>query len=247
MSQAPYEASPIEIRDDLAGAHRRAWKHIASAGTWWDGEQRTAIAAEARHAANCDLCRRRKEALSPTAVQGKHDTSGGLPDNVVEVIHRIRTDPARLSEGWYKGILATGLSEEQYVETVGVVVHVVAVDTFARGLGLAQLPLPKPAPGSPTKRRPAAAKVSGAWVPWLDPKSMSDEMSDMFPPNRPVANIHRAMSLVPREVASFFDVVSAQYLPGAAMRDFSREYRAISHAQIELLAGRVSSINQCVY
>ena len=31
------------------------------------------------------------------------------------------------------------------------------------------------------------------------------------------------------------------------MRDFGREYRAITHAQIELLAGRISAINQCVY
>lgn len=246
MSQAPYEASPIEIRDDLAGAHRRAWKRIASPGTWWNGAERVAIAAEARHAPNCDLCRRRKEALSPNGVQGRHDSLGRLPDNVVEVVHRVRTDPARLSQGWYKGILATGLSEEQYVETVAVVVHVVAMDTFTRGLGLPQTPLPGAEPGIPSRNRPAA-KVSGAWVPWLEPKEMAAEMPEMFPPNRPVANIHRAMSLVPREVASFFDVVNAQYLPGPAMRDFSREYRAITHAQIELLAGRVSSINQCVY
>ena len=247
MSQAPYQESPIEIRDDLAGAHRRAWKRIASAGTWWDGPQRVAIAAEARHAVACELCRRRKEALSPNAIQGKHDSLDRLPDNVVEVVHRVRTDPARLSQGWYKNILASGLSEEQYVETVAVVVHVVAMDTFARGLGLAQTPLPAPEAGAPTHRRPAAAKIAGAWVPWLDVKDMSEELPEMFPPNRPVANIHRAMSLTPREVASFFDVVSAQYLPGPAMRDFSREYRAITHAQIELLAGRVSSINQCVY
>jgi len=31
------------------------------------------------------------------------------------------------------------------------------------------------------------------------------------------------------------------------MRDFGCEYRAITHAQIELLAGRISAINQCVY
>lgn len=247
MSQAPYEASPIEIRDDLAGAHRRALKHIASPGTWWDGAQRVAIAAEARHAAGCDLCRRRKEALSPNAVQGRHDSLGRLPDNVVEVIHRVRTDPARLSQGWYKSILATGLGEEQYVETVAVVVHVVAMDTFAHGLGQAQTPLPAPGAGAPTRQRPAAAKIAGAWVPWLDVKEMQAELPELFPPNRPVANIQRAMSLVPREVASFFDVAGAQYLPGPAMRDFSREYRAITHAQIELLAGRVSSINQCVY
>jgi hypothetical protein len=34
-----------------------------------------------------------------------------------------------------------------------------------------------------------------------------------------------AMSLVPEEVRSFFDLVSHQYLPPTAMRDFSREYR----------------------
>ena len=57
----------------------------------------------------------------------------------------------------------------------------------------------------------------------------------------------KAMSLVPDEVRSFFDLVENQYLPGAAMRDFSREYRAISHARIELLAARVSALNRCLY
>lgn len=247
MSQAPYQTSPIPIRDDLAAAHWRAWKHLASAGAWWDGAQRIAIAAETRHAVDCGLCRRRQEALSPNAVQGKHDTLGRLPDNVVELIHRVRTDPTRLSQGWYKSVLAAGLSEEQYVETVSVVTHVVAIDTFARGLGLAETPLPQPEAGAPLRRRPPAAKVGGAWVPWLEPKDLAGELPQMFPPGRPVANIHRAMSLVPQEVESFFDLAAAQYLAGPQMRDFTREYRAITHAQIELLAGRVSSINQCVY
>jgi len=52
---------------------------------------------------------------------------------------------------------------------------------------------------------------------------------------------------VPDEARSFFDIVAHQYLPGPAMRDFEKEYRAISHAQIELLAGRISAINQCTY
>jgi len=53
----------------------------------------------------------------------------------------------------------------------------------------------------------------------------------------------KAMSLVPDEVRGFFDLVSHQYMPPLAMRDFSREYRAISHFQIELLAARVSALN----
>jgi hypothetical protein len=31
------------------------------------------------------------------------------------------------------------------------------------------------------------------------------------------------------------------------MRDFTREYRAVSHAQIEMLAARVSALNLCIY
>jgi len=46
---------------------------------------------------------------------------------------------------------------------------------------------------------------------------------------------------------SFFDIVSHQYQGPLQMRDFLHEYRAISHAQIELLAARVSALNQCLY
>ena len=60
-------------------------------------------------------------------------------------------------------------------------------------------------------------------------------------------NIHRALSLVPAEVAGFFDLDAEHYLPDALLRDFGTEYRALTHAQIEFLAARVSAINQCVY
>jgi hypothetical protein len=46
-----------------------------------------------------------------------------------------RNDPGRLSKRWYRGVLAAGLSEEQYVETVSVVAHVVAIDAMPRSLG----------------------------------------------------------------------------------------------------------------
>ena len=78
---------------------------------------------------------------------------------------------------------------------------------------------------------------------------MSDEDPDPYPGKTPdlIANIHRAMSLVPAEVAAFFALDDVIYLPQWAMKDFSREFRAISHAQIELLAARVSLINRCTY
>jgi hypothetical protein len=59
--------------------------------------------------------------------------------------------------------------------------------------------------------------------------------------------VHHALSLVPRAMIHWWDMFEVMYLPSAAMRDFAREYRAVSHAQIELLASRVAVLNQCVY
>ena len=242
-----YASAPIEIRDDLAAAHARAWGRIGRSGTWWDGAQRVAIAAETRHAVSCALCRRRKEALSPAAINGTHDSLGALPEVVVEVVHRVRTDPGRLSKRWFRGVIAAGLSEEQYVETISIVAHLVAIDTMAGGLGCDLPLLPQPEQGRPSQYRPPGVKPGGAWVSWLEPADLGESEVGLYPVDRPAANIMKAMSLVPEEVRSFFDVVSHQYLPPLAMRDFSREYRAISHAQIELLAARVSALNQCLY
>lgn len=247
MNPAPYEAAPIEIRDDLAAAHRRAWDHIAGPGTWWSGTERVALAAETRNAPACRLCRERKEALSPAAVAGSHDRIGVLPEYAVEVVHRVRTDPARLTRSWFEDVVRSGLTPEQYVEIVSVVVHVVSVDTFARGIGIAPLPLPPPASGEPTCRRPRGAKPGPAWVPWIDPADLTAAEADIYPQGRAPANVHKAMSLVPAEVKSFFDMCEAQYLGALEMRDFGREFRAITHAQIELLAARVSALNRCFY
>jgi hypothetical protein len=242
-----YATAPIAIRADLAAAHHRAWERIGRPGTWWEGAQRVAIAAETRHARSCALCRRRKEALSAAAIAGRHDSLGTLPESVVELVHRVRTDPARLGERWFRGIIAAGLGEGQYVETVSIVAHVVAIDTMARGLGFEEPPLPPPQPGRPSRYRPAGAKPGGAWVPWLEPEDLGEAEAELYPAGGPAANIRKAMSLVPDEARSFFDVVSHQYQGPLAMRDFGREYRAITHAQIELLAARVSALNQCLY
>src|SRR5215831_10600051 len=149
MTEISYAAAPAPVRDDLLAAHDRAWARLARAGTWWTGAERVAIAAEARYATGCALCVRRKDALSPYAIDGAHDTLGALPAPVVEVIHRVRTDPGRLTRAWHERTLRAGLDQERYVETVGVVATVVAVDTFARGIGAPLRPLPQPEPGTP--------------------------------------------------------------------------------------------------
>ncbi len=245
MRTLSYDTAPVAVRGDLTAAHQQAWERLGNPGTWLDGRARIAVAAETRHAPGCELCRRRKAALSPYAIDGRHDSRGELPENWVEAIHRVVSDPGRLTQSWYEAMRASGIADGEYVEIVSILAHVTAIDTFARGLGMAPQPLPAPQAGAPSRYRPAQARQTDAWVPTIGWDEHGPNEADYFV-GLP-ANIRRALTLVPDEARSFFAVVAAQYLPGPAMRDFSKEYRAITHAQIELLAGRISAINQCTY
>ena len=164
----------------------------------------------------------------------------------MEVIHRIRTDPGRLTRRFYEEALAGGLSDAEYVETVGVMATAIAIDSFCDAMGLPRHKLPAPAPGQPRRRRPAGAKEGLAWVPTVAPEDLTGAEAGMYE-GLSAVNIHRALSLVPAEVVGFFDMDSVHYLPDAQLKDFATEYRALTHAQIEFLAGRVSAINRCVY
>jgi len=206
---------------------------------------RVAAAAEVRHAPHCGLCRRRKAALTPYVIDGRHDSLDTLPETWIEVIHRIVSDPGRLTRGWYQRMLAAGVSDADDVEIVSGIVHVTALDTFARGLGMPLQALPQPASGAPSRYCPKEARQHGHWVPTIALHEHGPDEANYF--IGPPANIRVALTLVPNEARSFFDLCASQYLPGPAMRDFAAEYRAISNAQIELLAGRISAIYQCIH
>lgn len=236
----------LPIRADLARECARAWERLAAPGTWWSGAERLAIAAEVRAAHACALCRRRKDALSPYTVDGAHDGCGVLPAAVVEIVHRIATDAGRLTKKWLYAMFDEGVTEEQYVEAVGVIAVITALDTFELSLGLPQRDLPAARPGVPTRHRPAGARRDIAWVSTVAPENLTPADPDPYAVHG-TKNIHRALSLVPQEVLNFFDLDVELYLKDHEIRDFTREYRALSHAQMELLAGRVSSLNGCYY
>ena len=138
------------------------------------------------------------------------------------------------------------MTDCEYVETVGVVCTTFSIDGFAKALGMNLQPLPEPLPGEPARSRPVGAKQGPAWVPWVLPEDVSAAEDGLYAHGQ--TNVCKALSLVPAAALEFFVVVLTQYLPGmSAIRDFDGEYRAISRPQIELLAARVSALNQCVY
>jgi hypothetical protein len=222
-------------------------------GTWWTGQERLAIARECRAAADCAFCAARTGALSPLTVPGQHSIAEpSLPQPATEAIHRIRTDPGRLGETWFSKLREAALGEEAYVEPVSVVAVTVAVDTFRRGSGLAPLTLPRSEPGAPSRRRPAGAEPGLGFVATLAPEDRTEAEPDVYqdhpgPRRRVGAYIHRALSLVPDSMIHWWDALEELYQSGPRMRDYGVEYRAISHARIELLAARVPALNRCEY
>ena len=236
------------MRQDLRDALPDAWSGLGRPGTWWTGAERVKILTETRAARMCALCRERKTALSPQAVVGAHAAASDLAPAAVEAVHRMVSDPGRLSEAWYRRVVAMGLAEEAYVELLGVVAITTAVDTFDRATGGLLREPPPVVPGPPRRRRPAGAKPGLGWMPMLAPEDVAPDDPPLYASaGRVGGNVHRALSLVPESMMQFWDLFEAMYLPQDAMRDFGREYRAITHAQIEMLAARVAVRNQCVY
>jgi hypothetical protein len=239
----------VLLRSDMADAQIEAWSRIARPGTWWTGAERVAIAAETRHAGHCRLCANRRNTLSPLQIAGSHDSLPATPPTVVEAIHRIATDAGRLGETWFRGLCADGLSDTHYVELISIVAVVVAIDTFRYAAGLDPWELPLPQSGAPSLRRPLGVKLGLAWVATLD---RTEDDPDLYgdqpgPRRRTGANIHRALSLVPNAMMHWWDMFETMYQTSAPMRDFSREPRAVTHAQMELLAARVAALNRCEY
>ncbi|MBT3532393.1 MAG: hypothetical protein HN478_00850 [Rhodospirillaceae bacterium] len=243
MTEIEVAGERLPIRESLVREMDVAWNRLASAGTWWTAAERLAIAAEARHAGGCGLCQRRKEALSPYTVDGDHDSLGELPNAEVEAIHRLVTDAGRITEKWVRSL---DLEETHYVEIIGVIAVLTGLDTLHTALGLPLRDLPAAQPGAPVRKRPLGAKHNLAWVATLAPEDVGAGNPDPYPVHGD-KNIHRGFSLVPQEVFNFFDLDVELYLKDHEIRDFETEYRAISHAQIEFIAGRTSALNGCFY
>ena len=236
----------MTYREELRAGHRFILDHIGAPGTWWTGAERVAIADESRRAARCALCGDRKASVSPGAVSGRHDGSHDLPDDVTDVIHRIRTDPARLSRSWFDGVMAGGLDAGRYVELVGVTTLSAGLDYFARALGIDPLPFPAPLPGEPSRHRPAGAKPGTAWVPMIAIEDATGPEADVYGGADFVPNIVRALSLVPDEVRALRRATESHYLPVAQIGDPTVR-RALDRPQMELVAARVSALNECFY
>jgi hypothetical protein len=248
MAHFEYRDAAFPIRDDIRAAHRAYWRALARPGSWWSGAQRIAIARESRNAIICAFCAKRKQALSPYALEGTHTHANELPIAAVDAVHRIVTDQTRITRRWVEDNVIAGLSREAYVELVGVVVAVFSIDGFSRALGLSVEALPEPEAGEPNGYRPVVLSDDIGFVPTVPADGAVGEEADLWPNGGRAPNVVRALTLVPQAMRDWRSLGAAQYLSFADMANFvGHPERSINRMQMELIAGRVSAINQCFY
>lgn len=159
---------------------------------------------------------------------GGPETPSSLPSTAIEAAADISARPASIRRQWVDTI-ADNLGYPRYVEIVGITSRLAAVDTFHVGLGVALEPLPDPEPGEPSRSEEAQARSGAAWVPMVGG-----------------ASITQALSLVDAESVAQEDMHGPLYLTYEGMAEF--DYVAgLSRAQMELVAARTSTINECFY
>lgn len=199
-------------RPDVVAAFRRVWGRLAEPGATFTGVERVDIARVARAS--------RSHAPIPDA---------GLPATVIEVASMVGAEPAAITEEWVEASIAPAIGYPAYVEIIGLVAQLTAVDSFHRAMGLPLEPLPAPQAGPPTAAVADDAKLRSSWVPTAGPGS-----------------VVYALSLVPGEMAGFEDLHGPLYIPVGEMGNHLFA-RSLQRHQMELVAARTSALNDCFY
>lgn len=200
------------VRPELVAAFDGAWAEIAGPGTWWRGDERVAIADAARR-----------------AFQGDRSPDPALPPAANEAAECIATEPDTTTESWVAEI-TEALDELRYVELVGIVARVVAIDTFCRLTGRPVVELPEPRAGEPSREPPPrAVRRHRTWVA-------------MAKPSAPLV-----LGAVPAALEAMNDVTDLLYMTEEQMADPDLRRGDLHRTQIELVAATVSHANQCFY
>lgn len=224
MKPFDYAGWGHSVSEDIVRAQRAVWQRLAGPGSWWTGAQRVEMARLSRQA-------RALRGAPPRLRNGIGASSELLPARAADGLRRVAADVHSIDRAWAAESVRE-LGDAAYVEICAVSVCVTAIDAFADALGVPLEPLPEPVAGEPDRVRPADCADAGAFVAMTDPF--------------PGPNVARALSLAPADNLAFLGLVGSMY----AMAEFNEmvwKDRALSRPQVELVAARVSAVNECFY
>lgn len=212
-------------------ARREAAEAVARPGDWLTAAERLDVWREARRADHDPIDRARRAAVSPAAVTDRHPATEHLPAAAVDVVHRVATDPGRLTRAWADERI-TELGAETYTEVVGLTAIVRCLDTFTVAAGHEPIDPPPAASGDPARHRPDGVGDVGAWVPQSLDKAL--------------ANVSRTLSLVPETNRAWRGLVNSHYSRGDDFLELNWD-RALTRVQVEAVAARTTVELDCFY
>lgn len=174
-----------------------------------------------------------------------------MGEHAIDAIHRITTDSGRITQSYVDSLRKDGVSAEHYIELLGVIILTLPVDEFHRALGLPLETLPTPLAGTPTQYRVPDAQLESetGFVPMIKPDGAVGAEADIFQGASTAGNVIRAVTLVPNAIREYIPQFNAYYMTFEQMGDMAAmvQGRALDRMQIELIASRISVLNECVY
>ncbi|MBT5430677.1 MAG: hypothetical protein HOK89_12210 [Rhodospirillaceae bacterium] len=235
-----YADSVYPVREDIEEIHADQFNQLQTPGTWGTSEQRLAIINEARRSAY-------RSGTLEKPINSGIVSDFELSDVARRVVDRLAVSPKDMDQQFYNKAIEDGLNDSEYVEIVGLVSRFTCFDVFARGINIPLRPLPSARSGSPSRKRPKEAIIEKAWVPTIPNFPEGGEISKvLFGPWQPY--IMRGLSLVPKEFSAHFDLEEIQYMPSAHFLEFDyQHHEGLTRPQVEIVAARVSALNECFY
>lgn len=215
----------------ISESQDKARTALGEPGDWLTGAQRRACWVQARDAATNPLDSDRREALSPFAIDAEHPATELLSKAAVEVVHRVTSDPGRLTRAWADDQIDQ-LGAPTFTEIVGVAAIAMVLDRFDIAMTGALGELPDASAGEPARVVPDDVGDVGAWVPQtVGPTT---------------ANVSRTLSGVPETNRIWRELVDSHYSRGAEFMSLEWD-RTLSRPQVELIAARVTALSECFY
>lgn len=201
-----YESAGYVVDDALGRSHLRCRDALGATGTWFTGAERAALVARVRAA---------RVAAGRAEMDGNAGAWSEEPVSAIasEVAEAITLRPQTLDHDFYRAARDAGLGEEEYVETVAIAALTSNLDIFARGLGIAPLPVLPIETDELMRARPVAARTEGAWVATVPAGRRGGEDAKAMYGDAMMPFIIRALSLVPAETRVHLETEQAQYLP----------------------------------
>ena len=217
------------VPEAMIESFNACWERIAEPGEWWTGKERIAIVEEVRKARD-NAPSKNAQSLSDLSIEA----SPVISPLVTEIVWKVTNNAHEIEEKWAKEAIAL-IGEGKYSELVSLVVNIVPVDIFCLLLGRPVVSLPVPKNGKPTKSVPEGLSDGGAFLPWHTENWVGP-------------NVARALSFVPKDNALRMKLVESMY--AGADKFISMiwdDNEPLSRSQVEIIAARTSSINECFY